>query len=267
MEYVKTAFAKVNDRNAKKIVLHLCKNRDRELTRLELLKDLKRDMTDEELELTPEALVKADIITQGISHFRYQGVKDNIFDKVFRGVYEEEIHHFDLRVIKKEYGEGFEKLKKQYDSLLGKFNYQKGLLTEYLLLERLRLHAGENNKLFKSFTRYLPKDFNFRRYDRVWRYDSSPLYAKRFNLDVYAHAVDPGDYSIIGEVKSRDARKFSKEEVIDFEWKFVEVKKAEHLDRAVGFIFSRNGFTQEAEEYCQLKGIACSQDERWIVPV
>ncbi|MCP5047139.1 MAG: hypothetical protein GY940_08200, partial [bacterium] len=267
MEYVKTAFSKVNDRNAKKIVLHLCKNKDRELTRKELLDDLKLDMSDGELELKLEALVKADIITQGISHFRYRGVKDNIFDKVFRGVYEEEIHHFDVRVIKKEYGEGFEKLKKQYDKLLGKHNYQKGLLTEYLLLEQLRLHAGENNQLFRSLTRNLPKDFNFCRYDRVWRYDSSPVYAKRFNLDIYAHASDPGNYSIIGEVKSRDTRKFSKEDVLDFEWKFVEVKKAEHLDRAVGFIFSRSGFTKEAEEYCQKKGFAYSEDERWIVPV
>ncbi|MCP4152712.1 MAG: hypothetical protein GY757_33565 [bacterium] len=30
MEYVKTAFSKVNDRNAKRIVLHLCKHNDRE---------------------------------------------------------------------------------------------------------------------------------------------------------------------------------------------------------------------------------------------
>ncbi|MCP5052468.1 MAG: hypothetical protein GY940_35195, partial [bacterium] len=120
MEYVKTAFAKVNDRNAKKIVLHLCKNRDRELTRLELLEDLKLDMTDGELELKLEALVKADIISEGQTNFDYRGVQDNIFDKVFRGVYGKEIDHFDVRVIKKEYGEGFETLKKQYDSLSGR---------------------------------------------------------------------------------------------------------------------------------------------------
>jgi hypothetical protein len=32
----------------------------------------------------------------------------------------------------------------------------------------------------------------------------------------------------------------------------------------VGFIFSRSGFTAEAEEYCKEKGIACSEDERWL---
>jgi len=32
----------------------------------------------------------------------------------------------------------------------------------------------------------------------------------------------------------------------------------------VGFIFSKNGFTKDAEDYCQEKGIACSEDERWL---
>ncbi|UCH96216.1 MAG: hypothetical protein JSV88_04990 [Candidatus Aminicenantes bacterium] len=37
MEYVKTAFSKVNDRNAKKIVLHLCKHKREEVTRKDLM--------------------------------------------------------------------------------------------------------------------------------------------------------------------------------------------------------------------------------------
>jgi hypothetical protein len=59
-------------------------------------------------------------------------------------------------------------------------------------------------------------------------------------------------------------KKFSKDEVMEFENKFVEVKKLENIVRAVGFIFSRSGFTAEAEEYCREKGIACSEDEKWL---
>ncbi|MCP4152557.1 MAG: hypothetical protein GY757_32775, partial [bacterium] len=264
MEYVKTAFSKVNDRNAKRIVLHLCKNKDRELTRKEILDDLKLDMSDEQLELKLEALVKTDIISRGQTNFDYQGVKDNIFDKVFRGVYEKEIREFDVGVIKKEYGDEFETLKKQFDSLLGKHNNQKGLLAEYLLLEQLRLHGHRKNEFLKSITRYLPGNFDFCRYDRVWRYDHSPSYAKSFNIDIYARAVDPGDYSVVGEVKSRDTKKFSKDEVLGFETKFRQVKKNENLSRVQGFIFSVSGFTREAEDYCREKGIACSEDERWL---
>ena len=53
-------------------------------------------------------------------------------------------------------------------------------------------------------------------------------------------------------MKSRDARKFSKEETVEFERKFKEVKAHEKIDRAVGFIFSRGGFTEEAEEFMQV---------------
>jgi len=265
MEYVSSAFKKVNGKNAKKIVLYLCQHRDREVTRSELLEKLSLDIDDSELEGKLDALIKADIISHGQTFFDYRGVRDNIFDKVFRGVYEKEIRDFDVRVIKKEYSEEFEKLKKQYCSLMGKFNYQKGYFAEYLILDRLRLHGRNNNEFLKSITRFLPADFNFCDYSRIWRYDSSPEYAKSFSMDIFARAENPDDYSIIGEVKSRETRKFSRDEVIEFEKKFAEVKKLENIDRAVGFIFSRSGFTKETEAYCQEKGIACSEDEKWLV--
>jgi hypothetical protein len=264
MEYVSSTFKKVNDKNAKKIVLYLCQHRDREVTRGELLEKLDSGMDDVELEEKLEALVKGDIISQGASKFRYRGVNDNIFDKVFRGVYEEEIREFDVRTIRKEYSEEFEKLKKQYNSLLGKHNCQKGYFAEYLILDQLKSHARKNNDLLKSITRYLPRDFDFCEYSRVWRYDSSPEYARGLNVDIFARSRSPSDYSLIGEVKSRDVKKFSKQEVIEFEKKFAQVKKLENIDRGVGYIFSRCGFTKDAEEYCREKRIACSDDERWL---
>jgi hypothetical protein len=90
------------------------------------------------------------------------------------------------------------------------------------------------------------------------------VYTKSFSVDIFARAESPGDYSIIGEVKSREAKKFSREEAVSFERKFAEVKKLENIERAVGFIFSRCGFTKDAEDYCKEKGIACSEDERWL---
>ena len=264
MEYVKTAFSKVNDRNAKKIVLHLCKHKGREMTRKELLDDLNLDMSDEELEEKLEAMVRTDIINQGRTNFDYRCVGDNIFDKVFRGVYQKEIEHFDVGEIKKEYDQSFEKLKRQYRRLQGKYNYQKGYFAEYLILDQLRLHGGEKNELLKSMTRYLPGDFDFCDYVRVWKYDSSPEYARRISVDIFARSQSADDYSIIGEVKSREVKKFSRDEVIEFEKKFAEVKELENIDRAQCFIFSRCGFTKEAEDYCKEKGIACSEDERWF---
>ncbi|UCH96215.1 MAG: hypothetical protein JSV88_04985 [Candidatus Aminicenantes bacterium] len=106
-----------------------------------------------------------------------------------------------------------------------------------MILDHLKLHAREKNELLKSITRYLPGDFNFCDYSRVWRYDSSPGYARGFSVDIFARAQSPHDYSIIGEVKSRDLKKFSKDEVVHFLGKFEAIKKIENLDRVIGFIF------------------------------
>jgi hypothetical protein len=264
MEYVNAAFNKVNDRNAKKIVLHLFKHKGRELTRKEIMDDLNLETSDEKLEEKMEALVKGDIIEQGVSNYRYRAVGDNIFDKVFRGVYQDEIEHFDVSEIKKEYARSFEKLKRQYRRLQGKYNSQKGYFAEYLILDELKYRARKKNDLLKTITRNLPADFDFCEYVKVWKYDFAPEYSSSFNIDIFARAAAPGDYSIIGEVKSREVKKFSKEEAVEFERKFAEVKKQERIERVVGFIFSRSGFTVEAERYCKEQGIACSEDGRWF---
>jgi hypothetical protein len=264
MEYMAKAFPKINDRNAKNIVLHLSKHRDREWTRDELRETLNLEMPERDLEKKLKALVKTDIINQGRSYYCYRGVNDTIFDKVFRGVYDEEIRKFGGKVIRKEYNEELKKEKKRYKLLLGKYNYQKGYHAEFLILNQLLYHAGKNNGLLKSVTRYLPGDFNFCDYSRVWKYHSSPEYAKVFSVDIFARSVKADDYSIIGEVKNREVKKFSIDELKEFELKFAEIKKRENLERVVGFIFSRSGFTAEAEEYCREKGIACSEDERWL---
>ena len=113
MEYMAKAFPKINDRNAKNIVLHLSKHRDRDWTRDELREALSLEMSDQDLEKKLKALVKADIINKGRSYYCYRGVNDNIFDKVFRGVYDEEIRKFGGKAIRKEYND---ELKKVLDS-------------------------------------------------------------------------------------------------------------------------------------------------------
>jgi hypothetical protein len=267
MEYIAKAFPKINDQNAKNIVLHLSKHRDREWTRDELRETLNLEMSEGDLEKKLNALVKTDIINKGRSYYCYRGVNDNIFDKVFRGIYDEEIRKFNAKAIWKEYSEELKKEKKRYKRLLGKYNYQKGYHAEFLILNRLLFHAKKNNELLKSVTRHLPGDFDFCDYSRVWKYHSSPDYAKVFSVDIFARAVNSKDYSIIGEVKNREVKKFSLDEIKEFQLKFAEIKKLEKLERVVGFIFSRSGFTEEAEVFCREKGIACSEDENWLETV
>ncbi|MCP4681143.1 MAG: hypothetical protein GY864_02275, partial [Desulfobacterales bacterium] len=120
MEYVYYAFYQGDRRNEKRIIIYLCKHRHREVTREELLNELDLDMTDSELEQRMDVLVKADIINQGRTDSHYQGIQDNIFDKVFRGFYQADIEAYDEKEITSEYKELLEKAQKKYFKLLGK---------------------------------------------------------------------------------------------------------------------------------------------------
>jgi hypothetical protein len=136
MEYIGKAFSKINDRHAKNIVLHLSKHRDRDWTRDELREALNLEMPDQVLEKKLNALVKSDIINKGNSYYCYRGVNDNIFDKVFRGVYDEEIRKFGAHVIRDEYNHELIKDNKKYKHLLGKYNWLKGYHAETYCREK-----------------------------------------------------------------------------------------------------------------------------------
>ncbi len=263
MEYVSSAFYRVNDRNAKNIVLYLCKNRDREVTRRELLEKLNLEMTDRELERKMKALVMADIVEQGRSNFDYKGVKDNIFDKVFRGVYQREIELFDVSEITNEYKSMFTELKKRYNKLMGEYNYEKGMFAEYRIIDKLRFTAYKENEHYKEITENLPKDFDFVEYERVWKYAAAPDIAREVNIDIYAKPKNRG-YFVIGEVKNRTTQKFSREEAEKLLEKAAQVREMENISKALCFVFSRPGFTNDAEVYLRDKGIAFSSNEMWL---
>ncbi|MCP4594709.1 MAG: hypothetical protein GY842_28585, partial [bacterium] len=97
------AFARVNDKNARKIVLYLAAREPEERNRDEIRSDLDLDMTDEELEERLHKLVKADIVADGSSNFRYRGLGDRIFAMVFRRIYAEEIEQASIERIEDDF--------------------------------------------------------------------------------------------------------------------------------------------------------------------
>ena len=303
MEYLGKVFYKVNQENAKNIVLHLCQHRDREVSRQELMKELKLQMTDRELEEKLHSLVKSDIIERGRSNFYYRGVQDNIFDKVFRGEYADDIRNFDPKEITQEYKALYEQAKHEYQSLLGKHNQMKGLFAEFAIINQLRLHAHEKQEFFRSITHNLPEDFAFVEYEHVWSYKFTRLDKSDLWIDILARAHSTGSgqapstgsvtgsgqapsttasttpstgsgqdsgqdsgqaYSIIGEVKNRSNKAFSLDEAREFIQKAKELQEREQVPRAVLFVFSLKGFQPEALDYFREYGIAYSDDDRWL---
>ena len=97
-EYIVKVFLEVNERNAKRIMLYLFQAGE-ERTRAQMIKDLKLDMTDSELETKLQKLIKADLISQGRTNFDYTVAKDKTYELVFRHLFQKEIDNFvpDIR--------------------------------------------------------------------------------------------------------------------------------------------------------------------------
>jgi len=125
MEYMQKTFSSVNKVNSKRILLYLF-NQGRERTRAEIIKDLKLNYTDEEMEEKLNALIAGDLISQGSTAYRYEISKDKTYELVFRRVYQDEIEHF------------VPDIKADIRKTMGRNNYTKGKFTEFLIREKIK---------------------------------------------------------------------------------------------------------------------------------
>jgi hypothetical protein len=261
MEYIRSALPRINAQYAKHIVLYLCQHKERQVSRRELLDTLALPMTDEELEHRMHALIRADIVQKGRSNFYYQAVQDNIFDKVFRGEYASDIQEFDPKQITNEYKTLFEQTLQRYHELQGRYSQEKGAFAEFLILKKLTT-AYQHNEFFRSLVTNLPEEFHFIKYESVWSYHGTQMGRQDFQVDIFARVRE--GTSIIGEVKNREKKAFSPEEARQFVVKMETLQKLEHITDVIGFVFSRNGFTQDTLTYLQENRIAWSDDPRWL---
>jgi hypothetical protein len=260
MEYVDSAFPRINEVYAKDIVLYLSKHRHQRVSRKELKEKLGLNMTDSELEKKFRALFRSDIIEE--DYGSYRGVQDNIFDKVFRRSYADDIDKFVTEEAPNEYKVLFKELQKKYKTLSGDYNRYKGAFAEFVICHHLRYSAFRHNDLFRSLMQNLPEDFRFSEYENVWSYSSPPLFQPEFQIDLFARAKQ-GEYSLIGEVKNRE-KPFLLKEAEAFLEKAQVLMRLEQVQQAVLFVFSAAGFYDNTFEYLQTNNIAWSDDPRWL---
>ena len=261
MEYIDAAIPRINDSYAKKIVLYLSQNRHRKIGRTELKEKLGIKLSDPELEKKLRALNKADIIDSDGG--MYMGVQDNVFDKVFRGLYSDDIDKFIKQEAPNEYKELFDNLSEKYKKLSGDFGRLKGAWAEFMFASHLRSNVLKNKNKYKSMINNFPDDFEFVAYKRVWSYNSPPMYEPQFQIDIFAES-DIDNYSLIGEIKNRKA-KFSIQEAKEFQKKAMELIKIEQVKKFALFVFSLNGFNKNALKYLEKQGIAWTMNKDWLI--
>ncbi len=136
-EYIELTLKKVNDRNAKDMLLHLSRYNDRDWTPRELREKLGLRISEKEIRERLEIMRMADIIGKGAGDIRYRGLRDGTLNLILRHRFEEEIREFapDLR---KEFGEELEKLKSERDALRGKLSSLTGKFAEFQLFTEFR---------------------------------------------------------------------------------------------------------------------------------
>ncbi len=260
LDYINAAFPQINEQYAKDIVLYLSKHRDRFVPRRELKKAMNIDMPDYKLDRKMDALLRCDIIEE--NRFQYRGVQDNIFDKVFRSRYAEDIDTFVTQDAPQEYQALVEEIQAKYKTLQGQYNRYKGAFAELVICHHLRYHAFHHPDLFLSMLHNLPEDFAFVEYDSVSSYHSPPLFQPEFQIDVFAKAPS-GNYSLIGEIKNRQ-EKFLLKEAKTFVDNAQALMRLEQIDQPVLCVLSASGFFKNTLEYLAAHQIAYSDDARWL---
>lgn len=247
-EYIWNAVNRVNDKNGKKIILYLSKYADEERTREEILKDLNLDLTDRELEKRLHQLVKADIISQGSSNYRFKGLGDRIFEIVFRKIYQEEIERIGKQELDRQIKEELLSVKKQV-------SYYKGMAAEYRVINKLLFAAIKSVNLQDIVSNY-QKPFELERFDHVQKKRIHLDQVKSIELDILCQS---DNFNLVIEVKDWEKTISTKE--IE---KFIETKRLldGHFNKQTGYIFySENGFSDEQKKLLEQNGIMYTSGE------
>ena len=251
MEYILDAFHRVNEINAKKVVLYLAKYHNESRTRKQIIEDLNLDMAENELEARLYKLYMADLIARGASASRYKGLGDPVFEAVFRKMYGEDIEEVDYEVIEQSFEEDMRNLKRQTA-------WQKGINGEYKVRYHL-LAAATRGVPLNQIVANPMADARLTPYRSMNKERISVSTDQSREVDIYARSEDADGYDLIIEVKNHEKHVANK----DIE-AFIELKNKIRPETAhTGFLFySENGFTSEQQARLQAEGIMYSDKDR-----
>ena len=249
-EYIQLTLAKVNDRHAKMLLLHLSRHSDRYWTPRELKEALHLEISEDAIRTKLGLLVDADVIDWGPSDIQFRGLQDGTLNLILRSRVEQEIATFapppDLRG---EFHKEIVKLREERDSLQGSLNNLTGKVAEVQLASA-----------FRSRKRFALSDF-FREVKDTTRLHiisvtrPVPLQrkdGKRAELDILAES-DCGRVALVEVKKWKDP--VSRTVVEDFAEK-VRIFSEQNPDKTVLPAFlSLGGFRKGALELCRTQGI------------
>ncbi len=136
-EYLVSTLKRVNDKQAKNLLLFLSKHSDREWTPEELKKELQLPLTVDEVQEKLMLLFKADLIAEGQTDIDYKGLSDGTLNLIIRHRFEKEIKGF-IPDIKQEFLDQVKALTLETQRLRGQLSSLSGKMAEHQLAMAFR---------------------------------------------------------------------------------------------------------------------------------
>jgi hypothetical protein len=257
VEYFNKTLDRINNKNAKQLLLYLNKYNDRYWTPQELKDKMSLNLEVDEIQKELMILSKIDVIERSTSFIDFRGLQDGTLNLVLRRCFEKEIKGFAPN-FPEEFSEIIKKLQTENRSLRGKLSYYTGIVGEHLLATA-----------FRSKKRFVLSDF----FDNVT--DPTELnitkVRERFplqredgkNMEIDIVAESNCGRVILVEVRKKKIKMGSKE-MEDF-WEKVEAYKLLFPEKIVLPAFlSLGDFTGEAKQYCLDKGIGMAVEIKHV---
>jgi len=279
IEYISSTLNKVNDKYAKKILLTLSKERDKEFARDEILNIIGWPEEKEPvLEKKLSQLIYGDLITEGSSAYHYKGIADDVLYLIFYHKYNYEIYHKKSNVYEELYKkiENFEKDKK---SMQSQINELKGRMLELVVLRELNKCKKEKTgiKNFKNRIRPIVSNKNNLEmqialienisYDTVWmNYFINSQGAFPLEIDVLAIKNEDEHFKAAAfETKNRNEKNLPTIDECKIFLNKLELLK-NSMEKPVivyGIYFSANGFSNDVEKWLNDNGILTVDFKTW----
>jgi hypothetical protein len=203
-------------------------------------------------------MVKADLIREGSSDIRYQGLTDGTLYLILQNRFEEEIAAYEPNVthtdLKKNFYEEIRRLEKEKKSLRGMVNHLSGLIAEYQLVNEFR--SRKRFSLSRYFT-HVTDDAELNIIDARMRVKFQRPDGKEVEMDILAE-------SACGRAAVVEVKKTQEPTGVAMIKDFIEKANAYaalHPEKQVlKAFFSVGGYTKEAMRCCEENGVAMAQE-------
>ncbi len=245
MIYFNKTLDRVNQKYAKRILLHLTRHNQRSWTPPQLKEALDLDLDEQEIHERLVILTKADLIEEFPQGFIYRGHEDGTFYLILQNLYRMEMEAMGMEPEGLAYRE---KMLREKQSLQGALNEMAGRLAELQLANDMLVRKSfPLSVYFDGFPReptFILKE--------LWQRFFAQSYRGGGEFDLVVEAEDERTLAV--EVRKRKT-KIGAEEVARFVVKIEALAAARPGRRILPAYLALGGFTEEAQAHCRENGV------------